>query len=321
MATPRAPVLVFCYDLQAVSRFCRSCALSVVMQRRTTIEWVASPDAVIQALYRVLFWKGAPGTVEIHSARPAEIEAETNELQLHFLRTWLEKLSSAGHGPLLAKHYLENLERIRDGAREALQQLFRDASSINAQVARELGSGITYLATIKLLSTIGLAGAGVGGTLVLVGGEALLATGVSLGYSLSCTVIKNWRASGLAQAVAVDLGKATLSEGVDQAAEAGAVKALAQHAKNEQVLRSVQGMVRQSSARLRAQGLSRRQAQMTSNGLAHAQGLEASATQQLALGRPLLRVANGVRVAVPVVFAAWDVWDAIEDFREDLPDS
>jgi len=114
------------------------------------------------------------------------------------------------------------------------------------------------------------------------GGEALLAAGVSLGYSLSCTLVKNWQASGLAQAVAVDFGKATVSEGVDQAAEAGAVRALAEHAKNEQVLRSVQGMVRQASARLSAQGLSRRQAQMTSKGRAHAQGLEARATQHLA---------------------------------------
>lgn len=318
VATAHGPVFTFCYDLPAVVRFCRSCAVSVVMQRRTTIEWVTSPDAAIQAIYRVFFWKGAPGTAEIRSAPVEAIERETDDLQLHFLRTWLEKLTAERMGPVLAANYLENLERIRDGAREALQQLFRDANNINAEVARELGTGITRLASIKLASTVGLAGVGAAGTLVLVGGQALLATGVSLGYSVGCTLVKHWQTQGLARAVAVDLGTAALNEASNYAAATGAANTLAAHAKSEHVLRSVQGMVRQASARVGARGLSYRQVQRAGERLAHARALEGRAAQGLAQSGRLLGVANGLRVAVPVVFCAAEVWGAIEEFREDV---
>ena len=155
------PIPAVCYDLFAVSKFCHSVALAVAFQQHTRIEWVEHRDSsVINAIYTAMFWKEPPGVVEVRQASRAQIDRTAHEFHVRYVTAWLQKLHE--QGPLAANAYIQHLQTLRENARQAVLEVFQDASQVNQMVAGELKDAIINLARIRLAGSVGVAG-GAGG--------------------------------------------------------------------------------------------------------------------------------------------------------------
>lgn len=308
-------IAAICYDLNAVSRFFRSVALAVSFQQHTQIEWVTHRDSgVMNAMYSVLFWKTPPGVVEVRQSNNAQIQQTTDKFHEQYLMVWLRKLNE--QGPVVANTYVTEMGKIRDHARDAVNALFQDASEINLMVAGELKQAITDLARIKLAGTVGVAVLGATGAIVLAPAGALICSGVSLGFSSTCSLIKTWEQGSSAKAVGIEVGKAASSELLGGSAGASQVKALAQQGRAEQIIRSAEGEIRKFSQRLSQEGLRKAQIAKARNIVQRA-GSQVAGQQQIAnqAGRTA-RLAGIAKVGVPMAFAAWDIWEGISDYNE-----
>ena len=147
---------VICYDMQAVSRFFRSCALAIAIQHTTRSEWQTYRDSkVLNAVYKVLFWKEPPGLVEVRTGAHADIERRTDELHEKFLLAFIRRL--AEQGPASAHRHIEEIAGLRTYAREAVRDVFAQAASINSEVIGTTQRAITDLARIKLGAQVGVA--------------------------------------------------------------------------------------------------------------------------------------------------------------------
>jgi len=265
----------------------------------------------------------------------AEIARRTDALHEQFLMTWVAKLGDKG--PAAAHGYVTEMERLRDYARTAVQEVFRNASSINNEVLGATQKAITDLARIKLGAQVGVAliggiagiafvAAAAGGTAAGAGLSILgLEAGASglgfaaarTGHAVTQTLIKTWEGGpGAAVAgVSTDLGKATASEVGGRIAGHSLDKALAGSAKAQQIIRSAEGEIAKYSARLAQAGLRKKAAAKATNIVANRTAQVA--TQQAALQGFQKTALNAARFGktIPVVFAAWDIWDAVGDYR------
>jgi len=328
---PAATSLI-CYDLAAVSRFFRSVAMAITLQRYTTIEWVNYRDSqVLNAVYAVLFWKGAPGTAEIQTADSAVVQRATDELHERFLMAWIGRLVS--DGPAAANAYVSQMTQLRDSARDSLNELFHDAAQINNEVASQTRDAIVALARIRLAATVGVAviGAAAGIAFVAAGAGA---TGVTVfgieagtgaaqfgatgfGYSAINTVIKTWEQAPEAKiaAVAVDTGKYAGNEIGGHVSGHFIGTALAQSQRSAQIIKSAEGQIRKMSARLAQEHLRKAQIRKATSILAASQAQAARETANLAKAGQMAKLATGAAKGIPVVFAAWDILDAIGDYN------
>jgi hypothetical protein len=291
----------------------------MAFQQHTQQEWVVQRDSsVINALYSVLFWKEPPGVVEVRQSSRPRIEATTDQFHERFLMAWLRKLNE--QGPVAANAYVMEMLRIRDHAREAVQELMRDANQINQMVAGELKEAITNLARIKLAGTVGVAVLGATGAIVLAPAGAMICGGVSLGYSSSCSLIKTWEQGGSAKAVGISVegSKALGSEVLGRVAGAGEIKALAHQSRAQQIIRSCEGEIRKFSQRLTQEGLRKAQLAKARNIVGRATTQVAGQQQVLKQATRLGQVAGAAKVGVPLVFAAWDIWEGFSDYNETM---
>jgi len=104
----KTTVPTVCFDLPAISRFFRSCALTIATQLTTQVQWTTYRDSkVLNAIYTVLFWKEPPGIVEINTATASELDRKTDELHQQFLTAWVRKLAT--EGPYAAAKYVESI--------------------------------------------------------------------------------------------------------------------------------------------------------------------------------------------------------------------
>jgi hypothetical protein len=290
----------------------------VSFEKYTKIRWVAQRDSrVVNALYGLLFWKGAPGVAEVELGPMAQIQNNVDDLHAHYLTVWLRKLHE--QGPVVANKYVEDMAKLRDSARETVTSLIADANQINQAIAGEISRAIVVLARVKLVSTVGVALLGGAGSITLAGGAAkLVAGGVSLAYSTSCKLADNWEQGSSAKAVAVapDVGKAVAGELMGELADRARNQGLANMSRAEQILRSAEGLIRQYSERLAQEGLRKAQVAKAHSiiGRQTAKQVEQLAVHELAARTAVL--AKGAQIGIPLVFAAWDVWDGIDDYRK-----
>jgi len=332
-------ISVVCYDLPTISRFFRSCALVIASQQSLKIEWETYRDSkVINAIYTVFFWKEPPGIAVVREGSPEKVERRTNELHERYLLAWVRKLSEEGPGA--AQGYVTTMGQLRDMARKDIQNFYRNASDINSDVIRETQDGIDNLAAIKLGAQVGVAVLGavvgigfvapalVGGTLTAGGGLTILgvkagagatafaATG--LAHSVTHSVIKSWDAGAGAQVagIAMEGGKAGGSELAGKGATRVLDKALANSANAENIVRSVQGEINKQSTRLAQETLTRKASEKASRRIAEDSARLTTRTAELAARNRNVALAKAGGVTVPVVFAAWDIMDAISDYRE-----
>jgi hypothetical protein len=329
-----------CYDLPTISRFFRSCALVIATQQTTQLQWKTYRDSsVINAVYTVLFWKGPPGFAEVKTGNTREIEKKTDELHQQYLMTWVRKICT--EGPAGAHTYVNEMGKLKEYARDATQSVFREASSINSAVIGETQHAITNLAQIKLGAQVGVALIGVVAGVAFVSaaaaGSAAAGAGTSIlglqagttglgfavagtGNAMTHSLIKTWEQGPSAKLVAVsmDAGKAVASEGGGAIAGGVLVRALAGSAKTAQIIKSAEGEIAKYSARLAQEGLRKKAAAKATNIVAQrtAQVTAQQAAQhgfQATAGR-----AAAVGMFLPVVFAAWDIWDAVSDYRNTM---
>lgn len=334
---PPRTIPIIVYDFPAISRFFRSVALAIAIQRTTSLQWQTYRDSsVLNAVYTVMFWKEPPGFAEVHTGTKSDIDRQTDDLHVQFLTTWFRKVCE--DGPQAGNAYVTAMEQVRNYARQAVQDLFREAGSINNEVIGQTNEAIRDLARIKLAAQVGVAvigavagvafvaaaagGAAGGASLTIIGMQAgaggTAFAGVGAAHSITHSIIKNWEGGAGAQVagIAWEGGKAGVGEAGGHAAGHALEKALAGSARSEQLIRTFEGEIAKQARRLGEQGLRKKAQQKAANILADRTarvGVERAAGQGFAR-----QAVNAARVGktIPVVFAAWDIIDAFSDYSD-----
>jgi hypothetical protein len=326
-----ANISVVCYDLPTVSRFFRSVALAVAMQQHTSIQWQTyRGSAVLNTIYAVMFWKEPPGWVEVQTGTRSAVERTTDQLHERFLLAWIAKVVEKG--PVAGNAYVEQMVKVRQTARLGLMQVFHDAAEVNAEVLHQTNDAIAKLAAIRLGATVGVAviggavgvlavGAGAAGVSILgieAGASAGVFGGVGLAFSTATSVIKNWDEGGKAQVVgiATEVGKYAVSETGGKAAEHRLVAALAQQGKSAQIIKSAEGVIRKFSERLASTAFGQKAKAKAAQRVTQSAAQIASEAAKAGKAASAARIAMAAGRSIPVVFAALDIYGAIQDYQE-----
>lgn len=336
MKTQSVPTI--CYDLPTVSRFFRSVALAVAMQKYMSLEWKDYKDStVLNVVYSVMFWKGPPGSVEVNTGSRQQIEAETNRLHAHYLMTWVDKVH--GGGPGAGNSYTTQMMNVRESARSAIESTFRDAREINAEIARDTQEAIVALARIRLAATVGVAIIGAGAGIAFVsaaaagsaGGAGLMIAGVEAGaggftfgatgagFSMTNSLIKTWEGGAGAKvaAISMDSGKYAGGEAAGHVAGHGMTKALSDTSHSQQIIKSAEGQITKYSKVLEGK-VKKKTAAKATNIIANSQAKVVSETARMGKSGQLLKGARALGTAAPVFFAAWDIMDALGDYNDTM---
>lgn len=327
------------FDYDTIERYFRACAKMIAMQRSLQVKWVPYKDsAVLNAIYTVFWWKEGPGTVETDMKSVGELEDEIEKLTDNMVQIWLKKLFQ--HGPGAADDYVKKMGTLRQSAYSDIQSIFREVGQINAQIAGDLDSSIKTFARIKLGATVGVAVIGAtagvlvvggataisvaaGGTTVSMGlgGGGLAFMGVGLAHNLGMSVAKNYEQGNAARAVALDMGKAgaktAASEGGGAGAqliEKGATQSITRHTLAKQ---NAEVTVRRYSDLLGRKSLTEKNLPKYVARKQAAQQVVQTHGQATARATATKGAAQFVGKALPVVFAAWDIYDAVEEYKAD----
>lgn len=336
MAAPDIPVI--CYDFTAVSRFFRSVAVTMALQRNTSLEWTTYRDSsVLNGIYAVLFWKGAPGMAEIRTGSSFAVENETEQLHERFILAWLKKLHEGG--PEAANAYVSDMAQVREAARDAIDDIIRDAGRINSAVADETHDAIVFLARVRLASTIGVAviggAAGIAFAAAAAGGGAAAAGGLTifglqagasgaafgaagLGYSVTGSLVKTWEDGPRARvaAVSMEAGKAVAGEAGGTVAQNALDRALTDQARSKQIINSAEGQIRKHSERLAQENLRQASLRKSRDIVERSTRQIASEADNLARAGTAARYASAAARGIPVVFAAIDIMEAFSDYQD-----
>lgn len=300
----------------------------IAMQRSIRISWVEYRDsAVLNVAYTILFWKEGPGWVEVNVKSVSELDAEIEQLTDQFVQSFLKKLHEDGFQE--ASRYASRMHALKLDAKEAIDQAFREAQEINNEVIGKTTGTIENLARIKLGAAVGVAViSGTAGVLAVAGATSVLGVSagagplvfaaVGLTNSVTHSVIKTWEDGDTAKAVAIDFGKAGLSDGAGKAAEIAGEKATANFATKVMARNNAEVAVRRYADILGRRSTTPANIAKRTQRLAHAQGALGQAQVSATRAAATNTVARGVGYALPVVFAAWDILDAVETYNEDL---
>ena len=327
------PVLLL--DLDKTLRFIRSTAMARALAESARLEWKSYDDSVfLNVVYGLMPWKEKPGSVEVQIAHGKALHDRQHEIAMASLEAWTKTWAS---GPQAMCNYMNGLERVRAGSLESLEMVFHDARAINSAVEQQLNSSIRTFAAIKLGATVAVAliagGAaiaiGAGATAVSAGGATLAfgASGTAFGatstaFSITCSLIKEWNAAPTAKVVAVskDTGKYLAGEAIDKTADYMVKKAGVSQALHEQMLAKADRLIdhySQMIARTGRQKVKKRAMSKLGENLAKHEVAQQGIKQSSQLGK----AAGALKTGAPIVFAAWDIWDAVGDFRETWADT
>jgi len=335
VATVRnAPYPVICFDLQRTLIFLKSVALLVAIQRHTQLQWTPYRDsAVLNGIYKVLSWKGAPGTVEV-SQDWAKINVTQDQLFEDFVITFCKKLNE---GPRAVIQYLTLLERLKEDARGFIAQTFADAKEINNEIAKVANDAVHTLASIKLASSIAVAGlsggigvlgsaGGIFGFTAGVTGKMVFQAGlVSLGYNVAGLAVKSVTSGTDACAVAVrgglkEAGSQLSEKALDLGAKSAEAQARLQIWTNLRIGRVAEEKIDALSASL-ARKVSHAKIAKINRQIGKAQLQLDTAASERATAARLAGAAKLAGKAIPIVFAIKDIIDAVGEYHEDVGDA
>jgi hypothetical protein len=322
-------VTVVCYDLNAISGFFRSAAVVMSLQQHTSLRWLSDDDdGLIEQIFSAVFGRTAYVGQDSHEA----IERTTDLLHGSFLLTWVDVLHTKG--PTAANDFVTEVAIRRARANQQLHDVFHNVASTNDARLEDAKDVVRTLAAIKLGATIGVtvialtvaivATGGAAGGIVILGMEAgaspAVFGGLAAGYSITSAVIKDWEKGPAAQAVAVsrESSKAAAGEGLGEAAKHGLEKALAKQGKAEQIISSAEGQIRKYSQRLAQNGLRVGQQRKATNIIGQSRNQIAKQTSIVADAAKTARLARIAGKGIPVIFAAWDVFDAFQEYNETM---
>jgi hypothetical protein len=327
---PEARLLLF--DLETVARFLRSVAIAKAQQRYTRIKWEEyDEDEVLNIVYKLLPWKGKPGTAVVVQGEPIDVYGAANPDTDHLLESFLIRCAQ---GPEPAVKFLEAQERIRADAISFVQDAFREASEINQQVIQMTEDWVEKAAWVKF-------GANVIITLSpLLPAKALAVVGIAassktavFAFGLIYSIIKELAKAKDANLVGVAASKTTekvVKKGIKDGAPVAGQKVY-----DAVVPKSVQGTDRWAAeeAILRKQDLIAKYEQeaLTKTGAKAAKlstriRLRASEIEDLTKATSSVRtgIGKGAVIAgksVKFIFAGWDVYKSIVELRQDLKSS
>ena len=326
MASPKFCPPVLCLDLIGTMQLLWSVAHARAVQGRTMITWQPYREsAVLNAIYAVMSklpGYGSPGTAEV-TQDEAGILKLTDQYWDGLMDTFLRKATDESRPDSLHK-WMESQVKIRQDALQSTQEIFQTAAEINREIADKTATGIKRLAQIHLASSIALAGMSCGISLAGAGVEIVASSAVTTAYGVAGDVIKGWGHSGRAKVIAIgvtkelgkDARKEALHQAADKAAEKG-VEASTHWALNYlPKIRAAEAKVARYSAEV-ARKVKFRKAKIANRRFNQAMAQKAEALQG---ARKAIRVTKATRVvqrSIPVIFAAWDVLDAIHDYQEE----
>ncbi len=317
MSTVPHQVRVACFSLEGVARFLWSVAHARAVDRHTHASWVDYKEStVLNVIYTVMWWKEGPGTVEVSQNREA-IRESTQTFFVQYFDTFIKTIPQ---GVSHVVDYLDRMDQVRASALESVQNLFGETQRINAEIIGQTNQAIRNLAAVKLGSTIILAGM-TGGLAVTGSGLALAAGSVNLGYSVTGAVVKNWASLKGAGAMAIDVGKELLKEGVQQAATKGAetmmalgtMQAFLAAGKWDEAVQEVDKLTKEI-----ARKVSNKKKARVGRKLNEAQAVKGGARKEIEQGVKLQQAGGKVLRAVPIVFAAIDIINAVSEYEDDI---
>ncbi len=293
------------FDGEQLLRFFRSVAFAKVTAGKTRIQWVPYKDSkVLNIIYGLMPWKGAPGTVEViienEQLLGLEIQEEADKLMDEFLLNLAEQ-------PAKAVAFLSNKEKLRTMNLETIQNAYQMAQEISRDLIAETQRGIKNLAEIKMASTIALK------TMGLATGASFL---VSLGYDVTLEYIKELGKSGeigLAGIAAVKKGgEETGKHAVEKSAHHAADKLLRKEAGYEKEIAKLEDKIEAIERQLETNIKQKRRNKMLQR-LDSRQG--ALATQQKELQSSKFKVK--ALSSVKFLFFAYDVYEAVHEYHEE----
>lgn len=299
-----APTLLF--DCARVRAYLRSVARARAAAHHIRLRWEPYRDSsVLNALYKVMWWKGEPGTAEVESGDAIRIATETDRETKRLLEVFLVKCTA---GPRVAVAYLEAEESSRADCVGLVEQTYRDAADINRQVIEETAIGVRRLAAIRCASTITFKTAG-----LFAGG--LPAFFVDVGYDVTLDVIKEWSKGPQARVIGVGLQTGAIEsgkEGVQQIAEIeekDLTERAAAHARKagwlEKRIDEMEKALKKTIFGDRGAKAQAKLAQTRRRYQAATKTVTSASRWAKALG------------AVQVVFFAYELYGAVRDYRED----
>jgi hypothetical protein len=333
-------IAAFAINFEDVSMFFRSCAMAITTQRFTQSKWIAYDDSyILDTVYLVMFWKEAPGYVSVETGDPKQVAKETDKLHATLVRNWITKLTT--YGPKVAQDYVQKIEKLRSNAISAVNGIFRCARIANNQVCGTVTQSMRNLAMIKLTAAIGVAvisggaglafagGATAGSSLTLGGLTMTIGTGgtgiaaAGIGNAVSLSLVKNWHAGASAKVVAVDTGAKTASGVTKRAAIVGnaTIKQLALNTveNSERIIESTNKEIARKSRMIANAARKQRTAKRVgrlANAVKRQKDILNTSTQTAAKAGVVSSIAKGVGYSLPVVFAGWDIINAIGTYNE-----
>ncbi len=345
------PVRAAAVDMRAVGNFLLSVGFARAMAETSNVEWRPTElPKLLQALYKVYTllpnWE-APGTAIFDIAPRDKLYQMAGDYALEWQTKFLYRLHT---NPSAALQYLKNLEKIRTSHLETVRMRMNAAVQVNQEVDRLWTDWIKRWSTIKLganvgLATVGLAAglagvAGVsvitmGGLKVVLGAPGWAFTAGSLIVNLIMTNIPDFDLLGSAQCVAVTVAQEATSQG----AQAASKNAASRVAQTERLIRQAEAQIQSYSSNLGQQflrefagplqmaGYTKEYAAREGRGATdpvwktkiaeqkqlleyHRTELE---TQQLSAG-----LWKGLSYALPIVFFAYDVWQALRTYQREM---
>lgn len=253
---------------------------------------------------------GQPGFPEVHQDRAA-IENSRKSIATSLLRELIEKSSEGG------KEYFSYLARLEDqkaNALAGLQRTFTEAARTSSEIDNRLRNAINVLATVKVVSSVaiavtpvGLAATGASATLIASAGM------VSFAYSVTKGAAKNLAEGNDAGVIAFDAGKDGVKEAVSGKADKIATAAGGLIAEKKDLIAQAEGHIARLTKQLAGNLKQRKVTKLTRQLAGQRQTVE---TATRTVGQATVK--KTAAKAVPVVFAAWDVWDACGEFVGDF---
>lgn len=319
-----APVSVAVLDLKALAGFFRSVALSIEIQANTRLQWKEYREStVLNIAYALMPWKEGPGMAEINQDWRL-ISTNADRRSGEMLGVFLDKLHNGG--PMAAAGYVDQMDRLRTYTRRAVQELFADASAINAQVAGQAGQAARNLALIQFGCTVLLAATGcyvaLGASVptVLMGGMTAtqMAAGVgaiNLGYNVVGALVKDAASWSSAKTIAIEVSK-------DRTGALGSPWFLSRDTAAAQEIGQQQGVLQKAEQDIaryneklgRKLGDARRG--RYARNLARQQAAAEEAGKRIARGEMTRTGARMAMKAIPVVFLAHDLYNAWSDLSD-----
>ena len=293
------------FDGEQLLRFFRSVAFAKITAGKTRIQWVPYKDSkVLNIIYGLMPWKGAPGTVEViienEQLLGLEIQEEADKLMDEFLLNLAEQ-------PAKAVAFLSNKEKLRTMNLETIQNAYQMAQEISRDLITETQHGIKNLAEIKMASTVALK------TMGLATGASFL---VSLGYDVSLEYIKELSKSGevglagiaAATKADIELGK----HAVEKSAHHAADKLLGKAAGYEKEIAKLDGKIEAIERQLETNIKQKRRNKMLQR-LDSRQGALATQQKELKASKFKVKALSSVKF----LFFAYDVYEAVHEYQEE----